>query len=230
MSKYHVCMDPGHGPGCANKSPDGSYEEQEFAMDLSLRIAALLRRHGVLVSFTRDGAGYPSLRERCALANSTGAALFVSVHSNAAAGSGWSTAAGHTVFTSEAGESAGRNRAARALLARWQEAGISLRGSGLFYSGFSVLTGTKMPAVLLEHGFHTNRSEVEQLKTSAFRQTLAVADAKGILDFLGLTWIEETDPNRAAVQARFGLEDGTMDYLQAYAYGQALLQKLATGG
>ena len=32
---------------------------------------------------------------------------------------------------------------------------------------------------------------------------------------------------RAQVQARFGLADETMDYLEAYKYGAALLQKLA---
>lgn len=228
---YHVCIDPGHGPGSANKSPDGSYEEQAFAMDLSQRIAALLQGHGVAVILTRDAAGYPGLRERCAVANSISQLdLFVSVHSNAAAGSGWSTAAGHTIFTSSAGERAGRNKAARAMLARWREAGISVRGEGLLHSGFTVLTGTTMPAVLLEHGFHTNRSEVEQLKTAAFRQQLAEADVKGILDYLGLSWVERDDPNRTAVQEKYGLADETMDYLQAYAYGADLLRKLGGEG
>ena len=32
---------------------------------------------------------------------------------------------------------------------------------------------------------------------------------------------------RAQVQARFGLAEETMDYLEAYKYGAALLQKLA---
>lgn len=35
--------------------------------------------------------------------------------------------------------------------------------------------------------------------------------------------------NRQTVQARFGLADETMDYLEAYKYGAALLQKLAVG-
>ena len=34
---------------------------------------------------------------------------------------------------------------------------------------------------------------------------------------------------RAQVQARFGLADETMDYLEAYKYGSDLLQKLAVG-
>lgn len=51
----------------------------------------------------------------------------------------------------------------------------------------------KAPAVLVEHLFHDNKEDVALLKDSNFRQKLAEADAKGILDFLGLTWKEDTD-------------------------------------
>lgn len=34
VSKPIVCLDPGHGPGCANGSPDGSYRECEFTQKL----------------------------------------------------------------------------------------------------------------------------------------------------------------------------------------------------
>lgn len=39
----------------------------------------------------------------------------------------------------------------------------------------------------------------------------------------------KTPDFRAQVQARFGLADETMDYLEAYKYGSDLLQKLAVG-
>lgn len=34
VSKPVVCLDPGHGPGCANGSLDGSYKECEFTQKL----------------------------------------------------------------------------------------------------------------------------------------------------------------------------------------------------
>lgn len=236
MQYYTVCLDPGHGPGCANLSPDRSYEEQEFAMDLARRMAPLLEREGVQVILTRGETGYPSLRERCNTANALpGLNLFVSLHSNAAAASGWSSAGGYMVYTSAAGESTGRNRAAKAILRRWAEMGLSIRGAGLYHFGYTVLAHTSAPALLLEHGFHTNREDVERLKDPLFRAALAKANVLGILDFLGITPQGEgespsrEDPQRSAVQARFGLQEETMDYLAAYRYGAELLRKLAEG-
>lgn len=230
MKQKHVCIDPGHGPGCANRSPDGSYEEQEFAMDVSKRIAALLKRHGVTVTFTRTAQEYPTLKKRCQIANDIPElSLFVSIHSNAAGNTGWSKASGHIIFTSAAGETEKRNQVAKAIRLRWEEAKIPRRGHGIVHQGFTVLTDTNAPAVLLEHGFHTNREELAMLKNPQFRNLIASADAKGILDFLGIDW-NGTCSNREIVKQRFGLAEVTLDYLQAYPYGEELLRKLAEGG
>ena len=40
-----------------------------------------------------------------------------------------------------------------------------------------------MPAILIEHGFYTNKEECEKLKSISFRDTLAQADATGIMNF-----------------------------------------------
>lgn len=226
MKAYTVCLDPGHGPGCANRSPDGSYEEQEFAMDLASRIASLLRTQGVSVHLTRTAEGYPSLSQRCRTANALEPLnLFVSLHSNAAGAGGWNSATGQLVFTSSPGGE--RNRAAACFLRRWRYHCIPHVGAAPRHEGFAVLTGTKAPAVLLEHGFHTNRDEVALLKDAAFRQRLARADAEAVLEFLGLVWCDEPlASNRAKVQARFGLSDETLDYLEGYRFAADLLRKL----
>jgi hypothetical protein len=44
---------------------------------------------------------------------------------------------------------------------------------------------------LIEHGFYTNLDEFEKLKNSNFRQSLAEADAKGILQYFGIEYKEE---------------------------------------
>ncbi|MBP1758769.1 MAG: hypothetical protein H6Q61_1018 [Firmicutes bacterium] len=228
--EFQVCIDPGHGPGSVNKSPDGRYEEQEFAMDVSQRVAAILRGHGVDVLLTRSKDEFPSLGERCRIANAhPEIRLFVSIHSNAMGGGGWQTPSGHMIFTSAPGENEDRNRAARAILNSLEQAGIPLRKSCLQNQKFTVLTDTSAPAVLLEHGFHTNLEEVEMLLDPAFRQKLAQADAQGILDFLGIN-ASQPNQDRDRVKARFGLEEQTIDYLEDYKYGKELLSKLAEGG
>ena len=71
--------------------------------------------------------------------------------------------------------------------------GLALRGgSGLKHQGFAVLTGTTAPAVLLEHGFHTNQTDTRNLKDSTFRAKLAEANVRGILDYLGIKWQSDT--------------------------------------
>lgn len=188
-----VCLDPGHGPGCVNGSPDGSYKEHEFAWDMSQRVGAHLERCGVTVVMTRDGTGYPSLTERCGISNRAGADLFVSLHSNASGdGKNWTSPAGYLIYTSAGPETAARNVAARAVLTRVREAGIAARGGGLEHNAeYTVLARTTAPAMIIEHGFHTNREDTALLKTGDYRAKLAEADARGILDFLGLPWVAE---------------------------------------
>ena len=234
---YHVCLDPGHYSGIAGKrSPDGTYAEHEFNLDMAKRLKALLEQQGIAVTLTRSSDVNVTLQQRVAIANKIkDLDLFFSIHTNAAGNSGWYDAKGLIVYTSAAGDTAGRNIAAKKILARMKEAGVTIRGAGIAHSLLYVLRHTTAPAVLVEHGFHTNREETALLKTDGYRQKLAEADAKGICDFLGVAWKEpkkEEAPTdyRTAVQSRFGLAEETMKYLEQYKFGPDLLRKLATQG
>lgn len=182
--KYIVCVDPGHGPGTVNGSPDGTYKEREFAWDMGQRLKPLLEAAGVEVVLTRTEDTKPSLTERSGVSNDAGADLLVSLHTNAAGNGGWYEPSGLLIYTSAAGETAGRNRAARAILARMDQAGVKLFGGGLTHTRWTVLVKADAPAVLIEYGFHTNREDVALLKDSAYRDKLAQATALGILDYL----------------------------------------------
>ena len=194
-----VVLDPGHGVETAGKrSPDGTYLEHEFNLDMARRLKAQLERHGVCVTLTRSDEHDVTLARRVALSNSVQPELFVSLHSNAS-GAGWTDPSGYGIYTSAAGE-AERNRAAKTILARVREAGVTLWGGGLHHNiELYVLRRTAAPAVLIEHGFHTNRAEVERLKTGSYRDLLARADAKGILDHLGIVWVEEATQSQGSV-------------------------------
>lgn len=189
-----VVLDPGHGVETAGKrSPDGKYLEHEFALDMANRLKAQLERHGVKVILTRSTENDVSLAARVKTANNANPDLFVSLHSNAS-GETWTDPSGYGIYTSAAGETTGRNKAANAILARAKAAGIELWGNGLFHDiSLYVLKNTTAPAVLIEHGFHTNINEVELLKTDVYRDLLAKVDAQGILDYLGIAWVEEDE-------------------------------------
>lgn len=190
MSKT-VCLDPGHGPGCVNGAPDGTYKEYEFAWDMSRRVKTHLERCGMKVVMTKGENGYPTLTERADVSNKAKADLFVSFHSNAEGISGWGTARGFLIYTSSGPETAARNVAAKSIIARTQAAGVSVKGTGLLHELYTVLTKTNAPAVLIEHGFHTNKEDVALLKNDAHRAKLAEATAKGICDFLGVAWVDK---------------------------------------
>jgi N-acetylmuramoyl-L-alanine amidase len=55
---------------------------------------------------------------------------------------------------------------------------------GVHQAPFFVLTGARMPAVLLELGFISNPEEEQRLRTPAYQQTLAQAVVDGIRQFL----------------------------------------------
>ena len=207
-----VCLDPGHGVESPGKcSPDKSYYEHEFALDMGRRIQAHLERCGIRVVLTRTDEHCPTgkadtndLLKRVAISDAAGADLFVSIHSNAS-GNEWSNASGLMIYTSAGPETASRNVAAKAVLSRMTEAGVELRGSPLVHDIELVVTRkTVAPAMLIEYGFHTSRTEVALLKKSSYRAKLAEATAKGVCDFLGVAW--------AAESAGEGMDTGAADW------------------
>ena len=207
-----VCLDPGHGVESPGKcSPDKSYYEHEFALDMARRIQAHLKRCGVRVVLTRTDEHCPTgkadtndLLKRVAISDAAGADLFVSIHSNAS-GNEWSNASGLMIYTSAGPETASRNVAAKAVLSRMTAAGVELRGSPLVHDIELVVTRkTVAPAMLIEYGFHTSRTEVALLKKSSYRAKLAEATAKGVCDFLGVAW--------AAESAGEGMDTGAADW------------------
>ena len=182
-----VCLDAGHDAGNrANASPDGTYFEHEFALDMAHRIRKVLEAAGVAVVETRPDGRAVSLAERCQIANAEYRLdLFVSLHSNAAASSGWSSARGWECYVY--GLSGARYAAAKAILARVEGVAPAIRSTPIWEKPeLYVLKHTNAPAVLIEHGFHTNKTDTELLKDPSYRQRLAEAEAAGILDWLGV--------------------------------------------
>jgi N-acetylmuramoyl-L-alanine amidase len=195
--KMKVCIDPGHGGNeVYNCSPDKSYYEHEFSLDMALRLKPLLESSGVEVILTRSQNKTVSLTERATIANNAGADIYVSLHSNAISG-GWGATSGLCVYTyAEGGE---RDKLANKIIESMTEAGVKLFGSKLYHSKFTVLAETNMPACLSEYGFHTNKDDVALLKTSAYRDKLAAATAKGICAYLGVDYVDKSTQTNSAI-------------------------------
>ena len=198
MSKHTVCLDPGHGPGNVNGSPDGTYKEWEFTWDMAQRVKPLLEAKGVGVVLTKTADNYPSLTERANISNKAKPDCFVSIHTNAGQGKGWSSGSGLEICTSAGPMTAQRNVLASKLVNAFHAAGVALRSEPIKHNiELTVLAKTDAPACLIEYGFHTNKTDVEYLKDTKYRDKLAEATAKGICDWLGVAWQGETGADNA---------------------------------
>ena len=185
--KMKICLDEGHGKSTSGKrSPDSSLMEYEFNRDVGRRLKAILERHGVEVIETVTDDTDVSLAERCNIANKNNVDYFVSIHANADGnGYDWTSAKGWEIHI--VGKGGKAEQLAKAIH-KHSIAGLGLKDRGVRISNFQVLRDTDMPAVLIEHGFYTNKEECDILKTEEFRQKCAEADAKGILEFLGINY------------------------------------------
>lgn len=132
-----------------------------------------------------------SLAERVRIAKENNADIFVSIHANAY-GTTWNTANGWEIYVYE--------KSGKSLLLAEDIQKCSIPYLGIKDRGIKigdtlyVINQThkySIPSVLIEHGFYTNKSELALLKSDDFREKCAIADAKGILLYLGIKWEEE---------------------------------------
>jgi N-acetylmuramoyl-L-alanine amidase len=82
LSVSRIVVDPGHGGGDGGTSLRYGLLEKDLTLDISLRLAELLRNASLDVILTRDSDVAVSLKERVAIANQARADLFFSIHVN----------------------------------------------------------------------------------------------------------------------------------------------------
>ncbi len=174
LSAPVVVIDAGHGGHDRGGMPGQIVEEKRYALDVAMRLDSALRRAGYRTVMTRRGDYFVELDKRSSMANRyAGNAIFVSIHFNGA-----SNYDAHGIETYYASGSASRHLAQSIhyrVLKATGEVDRRVRSRGL-----SVLRKTRMPAVLCELGFLTNRYEARKITSSSYRQRLADAVAAGI--------------------------------------------------
>ena len=176
-----VVLDPGHG-GSDPGAVGCGLEEDDGVLDVSLRLRALLEAAGVRVTMTRETDTSVGLSARASLANAMNADVFVSNHSNANAGT---PASGTETFVATAASARSVTLATLIqdeLVATW-----GLPDRGVKYANFVVVRDTNMPAALAELAF-TNRCtpDAALLASPTARQDIAAAEARAILEWLGI--------------------------------------------
>ena len=190
VRKMRICLDAGHGIETAGKrSPDGSLIEYEFNRDVTNRLKTILEQHGIEVLLTCDDEHDIDLKVRCEYANANNCDYFISIHANAHK-EYWTDISGWEIYIVGKG---GKAEQLAKSIHKHSIPVLGLKDRGVKVENFQVLRDTDMPAVLIEHGFYTNKEECEKLKDGTFRQKCAECDAKGILEHLGIEYKEAKD-------------------------------------
>lgn len=196
-----VILDPGHGgkdSGAAN--PLGT--EARYNLRLAERVTPMLKAKGFKVLMTRNTDRYLTLQQRVDYANTVReSAIFVSIHFN----SGSSTAWGIETFTlsppgvahygrgfvpaDNQSRTGNQHDSANIALATSVHGSVLRRlgnntlDRGIKRARFSVLSGVRHPAILLEGGFMSNPREARMIASEAYQNALANGIVDAILKY-----------------------------------------------
>ena len=177
-------LDAGHGPNTIGKrTPDGNMKEFEFNEAVAQFVKKELTSFELIVMNCHDRERDVPLKERTTLANQMRVDAFISIHANAY-GTTWNNASGIETFTYTK-----PSEQSIILASLLQNSLCSITGRldrGVKKADFAVVRDTRMPAVLVECGFMTNKHEAMLLQSTEYRMRCAKAIAFAIL-----SWIDQ---------------------------------------
>jgi len=196
-----IVLDPGHG-GFDKGAISGYGYEKDYALDLARLLRPLLQAKGFRVIMTRESDVFVPLEVRAQIANATHDSVFVSLHFNATDHDPMAT--GFEIYSLTP-------RGAPSTYEDWltqmsiniqngteaDAASVELSSCiyhslighigefdrGIKRARFAVLRLTKIPAVLVESGFLTERGESRLIANPEWRKRLADAICTGIDNF-----------------------------------------------
>jgi N-acetylmuramoyl-L-alanine amidase len=204
-----ICLDPGHGGRDTGNRVGGTFfghSEKTYTLALALELRDQLKKAGFNVILTRSRDVYVELPDRPAMANRTGADLFVSLHFNATSSGKAEVRGAETYCITPVGASSSNaqgegsnygpttaNRVGqKSLLLAYQvhkslTQGLLVEDRDVRRARFAVLRDAAMPAILIEGGYMTHPVEGKKIFDTAYRKQMAQQIVKGILAYQKLT-------------------------------------------
>lgn len=193
-SNITIVLDAGHGGEDGGAQGNGLIEK-DLNLDITLRVATLLREQGVNVVLTRDTdvllydknsnyegkKKYQDVRKRLEIAKEQENPVLVSIHMNYFSQTKYS---GLQVWYS-------KNDSSSKILANGIQSNIKAalqpnnkRVTKQATSSIFLLHNATFPAVLIECGFLSNPDEARSLGDADYRQKLANVIFKSIMDYI----------------------------------------------
>src|ERR1700757_5281351 len=199
-----VVLDPGHGGYDRGQVSRFGYEK-DFALDVARKLRPLLQAKGLRVIMTREGDYFVPLEVRAKIANAARNSIFVSIHFNATsdnpnatgfeifsftprgAPSTSDTALTSASYSMQPGSTVdAQSMALSACIYHSVLGHIPEYDRGIKRARFAVLRLTKVPAVLIEGGFLTDRGEAKLIANKDWRAKLAGAIGVGVESYRAL--------------------------------------------
>lgn len=198
LGKRVVVVDAGHGGrSLGTRSVVDGRLEKEFTLDWGLRLSKLLKAKGWNVVMTRTNDVDVAVEDRIALANSVGAGFFVSLHFNAESTHTQSGLEAYCLTPVGMASHLQRDQSDRpdveCVNNRFDDDNTRLgmrvhhamiKGAGVADRGLrrarypAVLRNQNCPAVLVEGGYLSHRTEAVLISKPEYRQRLAEALAR----------------------------------------------------
>ena len=194
-----VIVDPGHGgkdPGAVSSIG----HEKDFALKVAKLLQAQLKKRGFNVVLTRETDKSLTLTQRVEIANRYRNAVFISLHFNSG---GRGRACGIETFTlspvgvghygrgpkdSDFASKTGNNQDSANIALATAVHSTVVKGTarpdrGIRRARFSVLTGVRHPAILLEGGFLSHAHEARLIANSTYQNKLAFSIADAVVKY-----------------------------------------------
>lgn len=204
-----VVIDPGHGGEDLGVATD-TLAEKNVTLEVAFQIQSVLERAGYSCQLTRTRDVDLPLEKRSGVGNYYQPLAFISIH----VGGAPSTLTRSTTVYVNPGTQGGSAEQGQRELVRWGEAqdayrtqsrrlgglireqlgGLSENPTALVEAPLAVLGAVSAPAILVEMGQLTNPLQQAELQSEEYRESISVAIAKSVLDFLRSAESEDRQP------------------------------------
>jgi N-acetylmuramoyl-L-alanine amidase len=169
-----VVVDAGHGGKDSGAYRRYGPPEKMVALDVAQRLNRKLRESQLKTVMTRDSDVFIELNDRVAIENAQKNAIFVSIHFNDSRRRG--VRGFETYYHSGASFDLANGIQAKLMTIP------NSKNGGVHTANFRVLRLASCPAVLVECGYLSNRSEGNQARDSEYRELLADRIAEAIVE------------------------------------------------
>jgi len=173
----NIIIDAGHGGKDAGTVGPTGLREKDVNLATALLLKEELERHGAIVTLTRGTDIFLELYERTAIANSSSADVFISIHGDSFSSTSNGTT---TYYNSTVNFNGPRSKTLGDAIQKSLISSLGTYNRGVKEQEFYVNRMNELPSVLVELAFLSNPKEEALLKTTEFRKKAAVGITKGL--------------------------------------------------